>query len=113
MAPDTPPVTVTLARVYEGIVEVKALVNSMDSRLRILDSTVSRLESTVCKLDTTVRGLDKEVAVIKDWRASQVNHAIREVSDLKVQLAKIAAGGGGFALITAALVAILKAAGVL
>lgn len=113
MAPDTPPVTVTLARVYEGIVEVKALVASMDSRLRILDATVSRLEATVGKLDVTVRGLDKEVAIIKDWRASTVNNAIREIPDIKMELARMGAFGGGIGLVLAITAAILKVTGVL
>ena len=113
MAPDTPPVTVTLARVYEGIVEVKALVASMDSRLRILDATVGRLESTVSKLDSTVRGLDKEVAIIKDWRASQADHAIHEIPDIKMEMARMGAFGGVFGLVLAIGAAVLKVMGVL
>ena len=109
----TPPVNITLDRVYEGVIEIKAIVAGMDTRLRMLDATVSRLESTVARLDGTVRRLDTEMAVIKDWRATQVNHVMDDVVDLRVQLAKVAAGGAGFGLVTAALVAILKAVGVL
>ena len=108
-----PPVNISLERVYEGIIEVKALVTSADTRLRMLDATVSRLETMVSRLDGTVHRLDREMAVLNDWRNTQVNHAIQDVGDLKVQLAKMAAGGGGFGLVVAAIIAILKATGVL
>jgi archaellum component FlaC len=116
MAPDTPRV-ITLDRIYEIVVEVKALVTSVDSRVRVLDSTVSRLDSTVARLDGTVNRLDREMAVINDWRKSQVNHTLqdmdKDVGDLKVQVAKIVAGGGSVGVGFGAVVAILKLTGVL
>jgi len=109
----SPSVSINLERVFEGIIEIKTLVSSMDSRLRMLDATVSRLESTVSRLDGTVHRLDTEMAVIKDWRATQVSHVMEDVGDLKVQLAKMAAGGAGFGAIVGIICAILKATGVL
>ena len=112
MSPDTPRV-ITLDRIYEIVVEVRALVTSVDTRVRILDSTVSGLKDTVSQLDGTVHRLDREMAVINDWRKSQVNHAIQDVGDLKVQLAKIAAGGGSAGIGLGIALAILKATGVM
>ena len=112
MPPDTPRV-ITLDRIYEIVVEVRALVTSVDTRVRILDSTVSGLKDTVSRLDGTVHRLDREMAVITDWRKSQANHAIKDVGDLKVQIAKIAAGGGSVGVGFGIVLAILKATGVM
>ena len=89
---------ITLEQIYRAIVEVKVVTDSVDSRLRILNGTV--------------RQHAEDLAVLKDWRATQANRAITQVGDLKVELAKIGAFGGGFGLIAAITAAIGKAIGV-
>ena len=89
---------ITLEQIYRAIVEVKVVTDSVDTRLRVLNGTV--------------RQHCEDLAVLKDWRASQANKAISQVGDLKVELAKVGAFGGSFGIIIAIAVAIFKAAGI-
>ena len=91
-------VPISLEQIYRAILEVKVVTDSVDSRLRILNGTV--------------RQHCEDIAVLKDWRASQANQAIHEVGDLKVELAKVGAFGGGLGLVIAITAGVLKALGV-
>jgi hypothetical protein len=96
---DKPSVPITLDQIYRAVVEIKVISDSMDARLRALNGTVHRL--------------DVELAVLKDWRKSQANHAIREIPDIKMELARMGAFGGGFGLVTVVVLGVLKAAGLI
>ena len=91
-------IPITLALIYRAIVEVKVVSDSLDVRLKALTDSVHRLEI--------------EVGILKDWRATQANNAIKQVSDNRVDLAKMGAIGGGFGIVAVVLGAVLKALGV-
>jgi len=88
-----------LEQIYRAVIESRVVIDSVDARLRILNGTV--------------RTHDIDLAVLKDWRASQANKAIEQVGINRVDLAKIGALGGGFGIIMTIGILILKAAGVM
>ena len=90
--------SVTLEQVYRAVIESKVVIDSVDARLKILNGTV--------------RTHDVDIAVLKDWRTTQANKTIADVGDLKVEVAKIAAFGGGFGLIAGGIALLLKVIGV-
>jgi methylglyoxal synthase len=89
---------VTLDHIYRAIVEVKVVTDSMDARLRVLNGTVRQHEM--------------DLAVLKDWRTTQANGAIHQVTDLRVELARAGAWGGGLGIAATIAAAVLKAFGV-
>ena len=91
--------SITLEQIYRAIIEGRVVMDSVDARLKILNGTV--------------RQHDVDLAVLKDWRASQANRAIEQVGINRVDLAKIGALGGGFGIIMTIGILILKAAGVM
>ena len=94
VAPDT----ITLEMIYRAVLESKIITDSIDTRLKILNGTV--------------RQHDTEIAVLKDWRHSQANKAIGQVGELRVEIAKMGAFGGGFGLVAGAVIVVLKVLGV-
>ena len=90
--------SITNEHIYKALLEIKLVTDSVDMRLKILNGTV-RQNCT-------------DIAVLKDWRATQANAAIYQVGDLKVELAKIGAFGGSLGLVAGIIAAILKAVGV-
>jgi hypothetical protein len=88
---------ITLEQIYRAIVEIKLVTDSVDARLKILNGIV--------------RQHDVDLGILKDWRSSQANAAIHAVGDIKLELARMGAFGGGLGFVLAAVVAVLKAAG--
>ena len=93
-----PGTIVTLDHVYRAIIEVKVVSDSMDARLKMLNGMV--------------REHEKDLAVLKDWRASQANKAIGQVGDLRVELARAGVMAGSFGLVITVGASILKGLGV-
>jgi len=89
---------ITLDHIYRAIVEVKITTDSMDARLRALNGTVRQHEM--------------DLAILKDWRSTQANGIIRQVGDLRVELARAGVMAGGFGAVAAIAAAVFKAAGV-
>jgi hypothetical protein len=91
-------VPITLEQVYRAVLDVKTATLSIDERLKVLNGTV--------------RQHCEDIAVLKDWRASQANEAIHQVGDLRVELARVAVMAGGFGAAATIIAAVLKAFGV-
>ena len=89
----------TLELIYRVVLDTKVSADSALAQLKVLNGTV--------------RQHDKSIAVLEDWRKSQAGPAIRQVGDLRVELARLAAQGAGFGVVVAGLVALLKGLGVL
>ena len=95
MASENP---ITLEMIYRAIVENKGTIESVDERLRVLNGSV-RQNCT-------------DIAVLKDWRSSHANKVLGQVGDLRVEIAKMGAFGGGFGLVAGLVIALLKGFGV-
>ena len=73
---------------------------------------VKELKEEFKELNGTVRENTTDLAVLKDWRSSRAEPAVKEVVDLKVELAKYGAKAGGVGAVAILVVVILKSLGV-
>ena len=74
---------------------------------------VKEIKEQMKALNGTVRLHDKELAVLKDWRCSQGDAAVKGVQDLKVELAKFGVFGGGMGFMVGVVALAAKVFGVL
>ena len=73
---------------------------------------LEKIEEHLEKINGHIGEHCREIAVLKDWRSSRASDAIDSVGDLKVEVAKLGALGGGFGIVAIVLTAILKGFGV-
>ena len=73
---------------------------------------VQKLASRFDALNGTVHQTREEIAVLKDWRESQVAPAVESVADLRVEVAKAAGIGGSIGAVLGIVLLIGKAIGV-
>ena len=81
-------------------------------------TTVENIETQVCKIEAHMKELNgsvktnhTDIAVLKDWRQSQAQPAVKGVQDLKVEVAKFSALGGTFGAIVAIVGIVCKVLG--
>ena len=73
---------------------------------------LNKIEAHLERLNEHISEQGRDLAVLKDWRASQANGIIKQVGDLRVELAKMGAIAGGFGMVATITAAVLKALGV-
>jgi archaellum component FlaC len=76
------------------------------------DEKVEKIEEHLKELNGSVRQNTTDVAVLKDWRKSQAQPAVTGVQDLRVEIAKYTALGGGIGVVVSIIGVVLKALGV-
>lgn len=95
MPEETP---VTLERIY-GVVKTT-------------QKDVEELKSEFRTLNGTVRDNHTDIAVLKDWRQSHAGPAVNKVSDLRVEIVKVAGIGSSIAVVLGLILLFGKLAGV-
>lgn len=124
-APSQPPLSsVEYSRILSAIRAVgehvaelsspEAVVNlgPVLSQLGGVASDVGEIKDELKALNGTVRSHTTDLTVLKIFCDEQVKPALVRVVDLRIELAKLAAVGGGFGLIATLAAGIGKAAGV-
>jgi predicted nucleic acid-binding Zn-ribbon protein len=86
-------------------------IDPLASRLDSIDDGLHSVAEQLKALNGTVRAHDKEISQLKVFCDEQVKPALVRVQDMRVELAKMAAAGGGFGIMVTALIAAGKAMG--
>lgn len=86
---------------------------SCKMQLQAIHEDVCEIKAELKKLNGTVRQTEKEVAVLNDWRASQVNTALGQVSNLRVEMARMGAMGTMIGVVIGGIMLVGRALGVL
>lgn len=81
--------------------------------LEAIKAKVDGIDLCIREIKRIIQANCEDIAVLKDWRSTQVNSALRQVTDLRIELAKLGVLGGGFGLVLGIAVAILKTVGIL
>lgn len=89
----------TIARVFTVVTRTQEDVKELKNEFKILNGTV--------------REHCEDLAVLKDWRDSQVDPATKQIPDIKAEVAKLAAQSCGVGAILGVVVVALRALGVL
>jgi len=82
------------------------------TKLEDIYDLLGKVESKVDKINGTVRANEREIAILRDWRASQVNTTLGKVQDMRVELAKMGTLGGTVGTAIGMILLIGKAVGV-
>ena len=90
-----------LGKVLEGLVALPAMKDQGD-----------RIEKHLEELNGTVRENRTDIAVLKDWRDSQAGPATKQVADIRVEVAKVAAQVTGVGAVAVVVALVLRSLGV-
>ena len=82
------------------------------TKLEDICDLLEKIEGKVDKINGTVRANEREIAILRDWRASQVNATLGKVQDMRVELAKMGTLGGTVGTAIGMILLIGKAVGV-
>lgn len=69
--------------------EILLIVTKTDSRLESVEQRLERVEEHLGTINGHVKDNCKELAVLKDWRRSQGEPAMKQVIDNRIEIAKI------------------------
>lgn len=86
-------------------------IDPMVGRLDSIDARLQSIEKHFDALDSTVLAHDKSITQLSIFCEEQVKPALVKVTDMRIELAKIAAAGGGFGIVATVLLAAGKALG--
>ena len=86
-------------------------IDPIAMRLDSIDRTLKTIDDRLGSQDAIVRVHDKDIAQLKAFCDDQVKPALIKVTDIRIELAKLGAAGGGFGLVVAAVLAVGKASG--
>jgi len=80
-------------------------------RLESIDKGLQGVNDKLATLNGTVRSHDTDIKVLKVFCDEQVKPALGKVTDIRIELAKLAAQGVGIGAVAAIIAAIAKALG--
>lgn len=81
-------------------------------KLELIYENVCEIKEQLKKLNGTVHDHERDIAVLKDWRASQVNTTLGKVNDMRVEIARMGALGTTVGAALGIMLLIGKAVGV-
>jgi hypothetical protein len=94
------------------ILQVLAGVKSLQAQVQGLHGDICEVKEHLRTLNGTAARHEADLAVLKDWRASQAQAAVKDVADLKVQLAQLAVKYASLGGVVAIVIWVLKALGI-
>ena len=69
--------------------DILVIVTKTDERMKAVESRLTEVEQHLARLNGSVKENCEELAVLKDWRKSQGDPAVKQVIDNRIEIAKI------------------------
>lgn len=92
--------------------QTPATLDSIYTVVQATQEDVDEIKEQLKILNGTVRQNCTDIAILKDWRATQADPATRQIPDMKAELAKVGVQVGGIGAVTTIAILVLRALGV-